>query len=79
MEKRMLRWYGHAVRMDLERRPKLVLEATPEGGRGSSRPTLEWEEYVERLASKRGRKLPEMKRLAQNRKEWRTWLLEPDA
>jgi hypothetical protein len=27
MEKRTLRWYGHAVRMDLERRPKLVLEA----------------------------------------------------
>jgi hypothetical protein len=33
MEKRTLRWYGHAVRMDLERRPKLVLEARPEGGR----------------------------------------------
>jgi hypothetical protein len=50
MEKRTLRWYGHAVRMDLERRPKLVLEARP-GGR--SRPGLEWEEYVEGLARKR--------------------------
>jgi hypothetical protein len=79
MEKRTLRWFGHAGRMDLERRPKLVLEARPEGGRGRGRPRLEWEEYVERLASKRGRKLPEVKRLAQNRKEWRTWLLEPDA
>jgi hypothetical protein len=44
--------------MDLERRPKLVLEART-GGRG--RPRLEWEEYVERLACKRGRKLPEVK------------------
>ena len=80
MEKRTLRWYGHAVRMDLERRPKLVLEARPEGGRGRGRPRLEWEEYVERLACKRGRKLPEVKRLAQNRKEYRKWLfLEPDA
>jgi hypothetical protein len=26
--------YGHAVRMGLKRRPKLVLEARPEGGRG---------------------------------------------
>jgi hypothetical protein len=69
MEKRTLRWYGHAVRMDLERRP--------EGGRG--RPRLEWEEYVERLACKRGRKLPEVKRLAQDRKEYRKLLLEPDA
>jgi hypothetical protein len=32
MEKRTLRWYGHAVKMDLEGRPKLVLEARPEGG-----------------------------------------------
>jgi hypothetical protein len=31
MEKRTLRWYGHAVRMETERRPKLVLEARPEG------------------------------------------------
>jgi hypothetical protein len=60
MEKRTLRWCGHAVRMDLERRPKLVLEARPEGGRGRSRPRLEWEEYVEGLA--------------QNRKEYRKWL-----
>jgi hypothetical protein len=50
MEKRTLRWYGHAVRMDLERRQKFVLEARPEGGRGRGRPRLEWEEYVERLA-----------------------------
>jgi hypothetical protein len=78
MEKRTLRWYGHAVRMDLERKSKLVLEARPERGRG--RPRLEWEEYVEGLASKRGRKLPEVKRLAQDRKEYRKWLLlEPDA
>jgi hypothetical protein len=77
MEKKTLRWYEHAVRMDLERRPKLVLETRPEGGRG--RPRLERDEYVERLARKRGRKLPEVKRLVQNRKEYRKWLLEPDA
>jgi hypothetical protein len=79
MEKRILRWYGQAVRMDLERRPKLVLEARPKRGRGRGRPRLEWEEYVEGLEHKRGRKLPEVKRQAQNRKEHRKWLLEPDA
>jgi hypothetical protein len=72
MEKSRLRCYGHAVRMDLERRPKLVLETKPEGGRGG--PRLEWKEYVEGLAHKRGRKLPEVKRLAQDSKEYRKWL-----
>jgi hypothetical protein len=58
---------------------KLVLEARPEEGRGRGRPRLEWEEYVEGLARKRGRKLPDVKRLAQVRKEYRKWLLlEPD-
>lgn len=79
MKKRTLKWYRHAVRMDLEGRPKLVLEARPEGGRERGRPRLQWEEYVERLARKRGRKLPEVKQLAQNRKDYRKWLLEPDA
>jgi hypothetical protein len=45
-----------------------------------SRPRLEMEEYVEGLARKRGRKLPEVKRLAQDWKEYRKGLLlEPDA
>jgi hypothetical protein len=49
----------------------------PEGGRG--RPRVEWEEYVEGLARKRERKLPEVKRLAQLRDEYRKWLLKPYA
>jgi hypothetical protein len=56
MEKRKLRWYGHAVRMEWERKPKLVLEARPEGGRERGRLRVGWEEYVEGLARKRGRK-----------------------
>ena len=65
--------------MEYERKPKLVLEARPEGGRGKGRPRVEWEEYVEGLARKRGRKLPEVRRLAQDRDEYRKWLLKPDA
>jgi hypothetical protein len=45
--KRKLRWYGHAVRMEWEGKPKLVLGARPEGGRGKGRPRAEWEKYVE--------------------------------
>jgi hypothetical protein len=62
------------------KKTKLVLTARPERGRGRGRPRLEWEEYVERMACERKRNLPEVKRLAQNRKEYRKWLLlEPDA
>jgi hypothetical protein len=62
------------------KKTKLVLTARPEGGRGRGRPRLEWEEYVKGLARKRGRKLPEVKRMAQNRKDYRKWLLlEPEA
>jgi hypothetical protein len=43
-EKRTLRWYGEAVRMESERQQKLVLEARPERGRGKGGPRVEWEE-----------------------------------
>jgi hypothetical protein len=65
--------------MEWERKPKLVLEARPEGGRGKGRPRVEWEEYVEGLVRSRGRKLPEVRRLAEDRDEYRKWLLKPDA
>jgi hypothetical protein len=65
--------------MESERKPQLVLEARPEGGRGKGRPRVEWEEYVEGLARKRERKLPEVRRLAQDRDEYRKWLVKPDA
>jgi hypothetical protein len=78
MEKRTLRWYGHAVRMESERIPELVLEARPEG-RAKGRRRVEWGEYVEGLARKRGRKLREVRRLAQERDKYRKWLLKPDS
>ena len=65
--------------MESERKPKLVLEARPEGGRGKGRPRVEWEEYVEGLARKNGRRLPEVTQLAQDRDEYRKWLLKPNA
>jgi hypothetical protein len=79
MEKRTLRCYGHAVRMGSERKRKLVLEARPEGGRGKGRPIVECEDCVEGWARKRGRKLPDVRRLAQDRDGYRKWLLKPDA
>jgi hypothetical protein len=56
-----------------------VLEERPEGGRGKGRPRVEWEEYVEGLARKRGRNLSDVRRLAQDWDGYRKWLLKPDA
>jgi hypothetical protein len=61
------------------RKPKLVLEARPEGGKGKGRPRIESEEYVEGLARKRGRKLLKVRRLAQDRNVYKKWLSKPDA
>jgi hypothetical protein len=41
VEKRTLRWYGHAARMESEIKPKLVLEARTEEGRGKDRPRVD--------------------------------------
>ena len=65
--------------MESERKPKVVPEARPGGGRRKGRPRVEWEEYVEGLARKRERRLPEVRRLAQDRDEYRKCLLKPDA
>ena len=65
--------------MESERKSKLVLEERSGGGRRKGRRRVEWEEYVEGLARKRGRGLPEVRRLAQDRDEYRKWLLKPDA
>lgn len=35
---------------------------------------LEWEDYVERLAVRRGKSMNQVKRLAQNRTEFKKWL-----
>jgi hypothetical protein len=48
-------------------------------GRGKGRPRVEWEESVEGLARKGERRLPEVRRLAQDSDEYRKWLLKPDA
>jgi hypothetical protein len=65
--------------MESERKPKLVLEERSEGGRRKGKPRVEWEEYVEGLTRKRGGRLPEVRRVAQDRVDYRKWLLKPDA
>ena len=76
IEKKTLRWYGHVLRMREERIPKRVLEARSLGTRGKGRPRIGWEEYVEGLCTKRGKTKANIKKLAQDRKEFKKWTQE---
>jgi hypothetical protein len=57
MEKRTLRWYEYEVRMDLARRPKLVLEARPEEKRGKGRSRVKRGRICGRIGKKERKKV----------------------
>ena len=77
IKKKELRWFGHLNRMDEDRIPRKVYETRTEGVKGRGRPRLEWEKYITELAKERGKRLPEIKTLSRNRKEYRRWTENP--
>jgi hypothetical protein len=74
-----LRYFGHLIRMDSNRKPGRVWETRVEGSRGRGRPTIEWEEHVRKLVRRKGKSLREATRLASERKAFRNWLMQSDA
>jgi hypothetical protein len=67
IERRKLRWYGHLVRMEEDRKPRQILETRIEGKRGRGRPRKVWRplEEEERQHSK------------MTRKDFRRWTEDP--
>ena len=74
VEIKALKWLGHVTRMKEERLPKRVMEARPNGGRGRGRPRMEWEEYMGKITSKRGKTLKETKKMAIDRDGYKKWI-----
>ena len=61
VESRALQWFGNVRRKD-ERKPTLIMETCPDGGRGRERPRLECFDYTEKLGG--GKTLLDVKCIA---------------
>ena len=70
-DQRVLRWFGHAERMDDYRMARRVLMAEVGGGRLRGRPRLSWMDGVKVALGNRGMTVAAARQCEKNRKEWR--------
>jgi hypothetical protein len=77
IETRMLRWYGHLVRMEEDRKPRQILEARIEGKRGRGKPRKVWMDDIKEAAGRRGKTIQEARSMAMTRKDLRRWTEDP--
>ena len=68
---RVLRWFGHAERMDEYRMARRVLMAEVSGGRVRERPRLVWMDGVKVALGNRGMTVEAARQCAKDRKAWR--------
>ena len=74
LQRRQLKWFGHVVRMENDRKPKQIMEARPEGRRSRGRPRVGYMDNIEEIARKKGKGIGEVKRMARDRDLWRKWI-----
>ena len=70
-DQRVLRWFGHVVRMDEHRLARRVLMAEVGGGRVRGRPRLGWMDGVKVALGNRGVTVEAARQCAKDRKERR--------
>jgi hypothetical protein len=78
IKKRELQWYGHVIRMALERKPRQILGARPVGKRRRGRPRKTWEDVVEESERQKGKTVREMDKLAKDRIRYSRWTEDRD-
>ena len=71
IQQRRLRYFGHVVRMDPTRYPKVAMEGYVHGQRGRGRPKKRWMDMIEQDCEMLGLDVYNAKRLAQDRAGWR--------
>ena len=77
-----LRWYGHMMRMDSERIPKMIFENAEKRGekRRVGRPRERWQSQIQRNAEERGVEWIKIKeeKWWESRKMWKTFVDQPE-
>ena len=71
VDQRVLRWFGHAERMDEYRMARRVLMAEVSGGRVRGRPRLGWMDFVKVALGNRGMTEEVARQCEKDRKDWR--------
>ncbi|XP_039276101.1 uncharacterized protein LOC120349670 [Nilaparvata lugens] len=74
IEMRQLGWFGHIQRMGDDRKAKQYVNVRVQGKRTVGRPRYSYEDRIEEIGRRRGKSVPEMRRLAADRREWRRWI-----
>jgi hypothetical protein len=57
VHKRELRWFGHLIRIDNNRKPRKVWETRVERMRGRGRQRIKWEEHMRKLKRRKSHDL----------------------
>lgn len=73
IQEKQLGWLGHMLRMGEDRSIRQIYEARPGEKNRVGRPRRTWTEEVKTAAQKRGLEWSTVKRIAQNRKQWKEW------
>ena len=71
VDARVLRWYGHMVRMDDARLVKKVWKAEVSGRRPRGRPKFGWMDGVKQALGRKDISVEEARVRALDRREWR--------
>lgn len=74
IEKKQLAWFGHVSRMNPDRKTKQFLSAKPTGKKTAGRPRKTLNNIIEEIAEKLDTTQDQMKELAANRKNWKSWI-----
>jgi hypothetical protein len=60
VKRKDLRWFGHLSRMDSNMKPRQVWETRVKGTQGRGRPSIEWEQHMQIIMSRKGKTLQEV-------------------
>ena len=74
LAQRQLRWLSRMVE---DRKPRQFFEARPDGGRPRGRPRVTYEICIEEMERKVSKSMAELKRMAQDRKKWKSFSEDP--